>query len=279
VSVAWPPASDEASGRTTSRVQLFRFVDRSRTIRLPDGRRVPRTLDTTVRYPATGGSYPLIVFAHGFALTPVTYEALLSAWARASYVVAAPWFPLEKANAPGGPKESDLVNEPRDISFVISRLLALNGRTGGVLAGRIDPTQIAVAGHSDGGVAAIARAYGRHLRDRRLRAAIVMSGAELPGMGAFPRGGPALLAMQGTADAINSPGTTASYFRLARRPKFLVWLLGAGHRPPYTVQEPQLGIVEAATTAFFDHYLKGLPLGAFERAAKRPRLPRLVAEP
>ncbi len=173
---------------------------------------MPRTLDTTVRYPTTGGPYPLIVFAHGFALTPVTYGVLLSAWARAGYVVAAPWFPLEKANAPGGPKESDLINEPNDISFVISRLLTLNGRLGGVLAGRIDPTKIAVAGHSDGGVAALAVAYGRHLRDRRLRAAIVMSGAELRGMGAFPRQGPALLAMQGTADTINSPGTTRLVF-------------------------------------------------------------------
>ena len=112
VGVALPPASDEASGRTTSRVQLFRFVDRSRTIRLPDGRRVPRTLDTTVRYPATGGSYPLIVFAHGFALTPVTYQALLSAWARAGYVVAAPWFPLEKANAPTALRSSTSLTNP-----------------------------------------------------------------------------------------------------------------------------------------------------------------------
>jgi len=279
VGVAWPDSSDEASGKTTSRVRVFRFVDQSRTIRLPDGRRVPRTLETTVRYPANGGSYPLIVFAHGFGLTPVTYEALLRAWVHAGYVVAAPWFPLEKANAPGGPKESDLGNEPRDISFVISRLLALSGRTGGVLAGRIDPTRVAVAGHSDGGVAALAVAYARHLRDRRLRAAIVMSGAELSGMGAFPGGGPALLALQGTADPINSPGTTASYFRLARRPKFLMWLLGAGHRRPYTDQDPQLGIVEAATTSFFDHYLKGLSLAAFERAATRRGLTRLVAEP
>jgi poly(3-hydroxybutyrate) depolymerase len=277
--VARPAPSHLAFGGTTIDTRVFRFVDRSRTIRLPDGKRAPRTIETTVRYPATGGPDPLVVFAHGFALTPAPYEALLNAWARAGYVVAAPWFPLEKANAPGGPNESDLVNEPRDISFVVSRMLGLNGRVGGVLRGRIDPARIAVAGHSDGGVAALAVAYDRHVRDRRLAAAIVMSGAELFGMGAFPRRGPALLAMQGTADPINSPGATASYFRLALRPKFLVWLLRAGHRPPYTVQEPQLGIVEAATTAFLDHYLKGQPLAAFERAGKRPGLTKLIAEP
>ena len=85
-------------------------------------------LTTVVRYPATRGPHPLIVFAHGFALTPATYSRLLRAWTQAGYVVAAPVFPLEDANAPGGPTESDLVNEPRDVSFVVTRLLALNAR-------------------------------------------------------------------------------------------------------------------------------------------------------
>src|SRR5690242_18539158 len=93
------------------RVRVFRFVDHARSIRLPDGRRVPRSLDTVVRYPAVGGPYPLIVFAHGYALTPATYRRLLLAWTAAGYVVAAPAFPLEKADAAGGPDESDLVNE------------------------------------------------------------------------------------------------------------------------------------------------------------------------
>jgi predicted dienelactone hydrolase len=277
-------AASEAGSQTPSRgqafsVRLFRFVDRSRTIRLPDGRRVPRSLETTVRYPATGGPHPLIVFAHGFALTPATYSRLLRAWTQAGYVVAAPSFPLENADAPGGPNESDLVNQPRDVSFVISRLLVLNVRPSGVLEGRIDPSQIAVAGHSDGGVTALAVADDRRFRDRRVRAAIVMSGATLPGMGPFPRSGPPLLAVQGTADTINAPATTADFFRLAGRPKFLLWLLGASHRSPYTDQEPQLGIVEGVTVAFLDRYLKGRPLRALDKAAQRPGLTRLTADP
>jgi pimeloyl-ACP methyl ester carboxylesterase len=260
-------------------VRLFRFVDRSRTIRLPNGKRVPRSLETIVRYPATGGPDPLIVFGHGFALTPAPYNGLLRAWTRAGYVVAAPWFPLENRDAPGGPNESDLVNQPRDVTFLISRLLALNVRPSGVLEGRINPSQIAVAGHSDGGVTALAVAYDRRFRDRRIRAAIVLSGAPLSGMGQFPRRGPPLLAMQGTADRINSPETTASFFRLAQRPKFLLWLLGASHRSPYTDEEPQLGIVERATVAFLDHYLKGRPLRALDKAAQRPGLTRLTADP
>jgi len=237
-------------------------------------------LVTTVRYPTRGHApFPLVVFAHGFALTPAAYDRLLTVWTQAGYVVAAPVFPLENANAPGGPTQSDLVNEPQDISFVITRLLALDARPNGALAGRIDPSQIAVAGHSDGAVAVLAVAYGRRFRDPRVAAAIVLSGAALPGMGPFPRNGPPLLAVQGTADTTNAPATSAAFFRRARRPKFLLWLLGASHLPPYTDQQPQLEIVERATTSFLDHYLKGRPLRSFEQAAQRPGLTRLVADP
>jgi pimeloyl-ACP methyl ester carboxylesterase len=265
-------ASPATPGSPSFQVRTFTFVDTSRTIRLPDGRHVPRKLVTVVRYPVAPGQHPLIVFGHGFALTPGTYTNLLNAWAQASYVVAAPVYPLGNANAPGGPKESDIVNQPRDMSFVIGRLLR-------VLAGTIDPARIAVAGHSDGAVTALAVAYDRRFRDSRIRAAIVLSGAELPRMGPFPRNGPALLAAQGTADPINSPATTASFFQQAHQPKFLLWLLGASHRLPYTTQEPQLAIVERATVAFLDHYLRGQPLRSFENAARHPGLTRLVAEP
>jgi predicted dienelactone hydrolase len=260
-------------------VRVFTFVDHSRTIRLPDGRRVPRTVETVVRLPAAGGPYPLIVFGHGYALTPAAYAGLLRAWAEAGYVVAAPVFPLGNANAPGGPDESDLVNQPRDMSLVITRMLDLNSRKNGVLSGRIDPSRIAVAGHSDGAETALAVAYDRRYRDRRIRAAIVLSGAALPGMGPFPQRGPPLLAVQGTADTTNAPANTSAYFGMARRPKFLLWLLGASHLPPYTDQQPQLGIVERATTAFLDHYLKDRPLHAFSAAAQRPGITRLTADP
>ena len=203
----------------------------------------------------------------------------MGTWAAAGYVVAAPTFPRTSTNAPGGLTEADLVNQPRDMSFVVTKLLAMNARSTSVLRGQIDPTRIAVAGQSDGGITALATAYDSRYRDRRVRAALVLSGARLPGMGTFPRPGPPLLAVQGTADPFNAPATTATYFGLAARPKFLLWLLGASHLPPYTDQQPQLGIVERATIAFVDHYLKGRPLGAFERAARRPNLTRLVAEP
>ena len=108
--------------------RVLTFEDRSRLIRLPGRPPQPRRLVTVVRYPEHAvGPFPLVVFGHGFAVTPAYYYRLLRAWAQAGYVVAAPVFPLGNAHAPGGPVEADIVNQPRDMSFVITRLLAATG--------------------------------------------------------------------------------------------------------------------------------------------------------
>ncbi len=102
---------------------------------------LPRPLTTIIRYPSNlAGPLPLIVFGHGFAVTPRPYAALLTAWARAGYVVAAPVFPLGNGDAPGGPNEADLVNQPRDMSFVITQLLRASAAGSGALARTDRPT-------------------------------------------------------------------------------------------------------------------------------------------
>jgi dienelactone hydrolase len=289
-----PPPSSFAVG-----LRVLRLLDTGRTITLPNGTIEPRTLLTYVRYPALGapgrtdllnapaaradGPFPLIIFGHGFAVTPDLYQRLLQSWARAGYVVAAPVFPLENANAPGGPDESDLTNQPADMSFVISRMLAASSAGSGPFAGLVDPTQIAVTGQSDGGDTALAVAYDPTYRDPRVSAAVILSGAEIPGIGgfAFPAGSPPLLATQGTADTDNPPSATNAFFNIAQRPKYLLKLLGAEHLPPYSDQQPQLGIVERVTIAFFDGYLKHMA-GALRRLVSLGSVPgtaSLLAEP
>ena len=114
-----------------------------------------RTLVTTILYPATGptgggvsagappdksaGPFPLIVFAHGLGATPQDYITLLTDWASEGFVVAAPLFPLSNSEVPGGPDAGDVVNQPKDMSYVIDSVLSdsllpsgtLSGPTGG----------------------------------------------------------------------------------------------------------------------------------------------------
>jgi dienelactone hydrolase len=271
-------SQDPRHGRLATNVavglRVITFVDRSRTVHFLNGSIGPRTLVTEVRYPAFGpagandvrdaapdrgaGPYPLVVFGHGFAVTPAIYSALLDTWARAGYVVAAPVFQLGSPLAPGGPNEADLVNWPADMSFVISAMLSENARASSPLNGLIEPKRIAVSGQSDGGDTALALAFDPARRDPRVDAAVILSGAEIPQFGPFrfPPRGPPLLATQGSADTINLPSATQTFFNVAPGPKFLLTLTGATHLAPYTTAQPYLGIVERVSISFLDRYLK-----------------------
>ena len=274
------------SVRYTVREKVLTFVDRRRSVRRRTGVVEPRRLVTVVRVPRpplarsddARGPFPLVVFLHGFALMPADYRGLLRSWTRAGYVVAAPVLPGENADAPGGPDRADLLNQPGDLRLLIDRLVAAS-RPGGQLDGDVDPSRIAVAGHSDGGNTALAVAYDPRFRSRRIDAAVILAGADLPGVTPFrfPEAGPPLLAVQGTADRINPPADTARFFRRATRPKALLMLRDAGHYGPYMRQQPQLRIVTRVSRAFLDRALKGLALGDVEFAAlgTRGRIARL----
>jgi dienelactone hydrolase len=265
-----------SSARPPVALRVVRLVDTSRVAHFSNGTSGPRVLVTYLRYPTRGRPpFPLVVFAHGFALAPQIYARLLDAWARAGFVVAAPAFPVENAGAPGGPSQSDLLNEPRDLSFVLTRLLAPGSRWRTL----IDPHEVAFAGQSDGAVAALAASYDPRFADRRVDAAMILSGAAPAGFTHPARGSPPLLAVQGTADPINPPADTSTYFGLMNRPKFLLWLLGASHLPPYTSDDRWAGVVERATIAFLDHTLRDAPLRRLLAAGTQAGLARLSADP
>jgi predicted dienelactone hydrolase len=260
-------------------VRLVTFVDTSRSVpalHTVTGKPGPRILVTEVWYPALGapggavrpgappslaaGPYPLVVFAPGFDRDPSSYVPLLTAWARAGYVVAAPTFPLTNPRAVGGLDESDIVNQPGDLSFLISRLTRASQGGLGPFAGLIDPARIGVAGHSDGADAALVAADGSCCRDPRIGAVIVMAGAALPWGGRyFTRPGPPLLAIQGSADAFNPPSFTASLFREAPAPKYLLWFPGADHLQPFVGSGPLEAVVREVSVAFLDRFLGDRP--------------------
>ena len=223
-----------------------------------------RLLPTSVRYPRVGTRagrvrFPLVVFSQGFDEPVSGYSGLLNAWARAGYVVAAPTYPLTDPSSPGGVNESDIVNHPADLRFVISALKAAAGNARSPLYGVIDPRAVAIAGQSDGGDVSLAVAANSCCRDSTVKAAMILSGAELTAFGgAYYAGGgnPPLLVVQGSADPINVPGCSAQLYNQAAPPKYYLDLAGAQHLPPYTDPGPTRRGVERTTIAFLDKFLK-----------------------
>jgi predicted dienelactone hydrolase len=104
----------------------------------------------------TGGPYPLVVFSHGFALSPIVYSTLVEHCASQGYVVLAPEHNESfDGSLTGFWKE--LIDRPVDIRRTIDHAEQLS-RSGEPLAGMIDLDDVAVVGHSYGGYTALAAA-------------------------------------------------------------------------------------------------------------------------
>ena len=247
------------------------FVDPARPT--PPNGAVPghpgRTLAVTVFYPSRpsprfqavappdhrAAPYPLVVFAHGFPSDPAGYTPLLQAWASSGYVVAAPTFPLTNPSAPGGPDLADYVNQPGDLSFVVTQLEAQSRAPRGTLSGMVDPDAVGAAGHSLGGVTTLGLVANSCCRDPRIKAAVVMAGDQL----AYPGGRaefPAvpLLFVHGSADPVVPYASSIAAFDAAMAPKGLLTIRGGDHEAP--VAGDAFDAVVRTTRAFLDLYLK-----------------------
>jgi dienelactone hydrolase len=221
-----------------------------------------------------------MVFAPGFRQCARSYSDLLAQWATAGYVVAAVDFPLTSCATPS-PDEADLANQPADVAFVIRRLLELSGNRGSRLAGLIDPAEIAVSGHSDGGDTVAAVAAATCCRDRQVRAAVVLAGAEWPPLPGRWFAGPAppMLFVQGTADTWNFPAASEQLYRADTTGwRYYLNLPGADHFAPYEGDGTPEPIVARVTIDFLDYYLLGEQdrLGAMRRASKVPGVAEMV---
>jgi predicted dienelactone hydrolase len=205
------------------------------------------------------GLFPLVVFAPGYRQCQASYTSLLSTWASAGYAVAAVQFPRTNCHV-RYPDEADLANQPADVRYVISQLLTLSARPGGPIPGLIDPSQIAVAGHSDGGDTVAAVVGNTCCLDHRVKAAVVLAGAQWPPLGGrlFPRPSPPVLFVQGSADTWNPPPASEQLYEADRGgSRYYLDLPGADHFSPYEGAGRPEPVVARVTIDFLDRYVAG----------------------
>jgi fermentation-respiration switch protein FrsA (DUF1100 family) len=235
-----PPTRTTAAPAAPRTAPAGDFAVGTRTLDLRRG--AARPLPTTVWYPEDGdGPFPLILFSHGFTGTPADYAPVLRDWAEAGFVVAAPSYP-HTARGVADLDPFDVMNQPDDASYVISRLLERD-RT-------IDPDRIAAAGHSAGGITTIGLFSGD--RDDRLIAGAVLAGRlVLPAPFA---GSPApLLFVHGRLDRTVPYAAGLAAFNAVPWPKAMLSVTGAGH----VAIASELGPVVATTTDFWRWSLYG----------------------
>ena len=216
------------------------------------------------------GPYPVIVFAHGFDVDPNTYRVLLVSWVEAGYVVVAPFFPDTSLAAiqaqHGADTESDMFNQPGDVTFVVSQVVgAARGSPpphAAYLAGLVDPARLVLAGQSDGADTIAALLYDHEYSGTlasmgvQPTAVALLSGAEwareqdvysAPG-----GGGPPALVVQSLTDSCNDPADSSRLYNMLTGSKWFLALEDATHLGPYVGDGAAAATVEQVTVGFFD---------------------------
>ncbi len=266
------------------------FVDSSRSV--PDYATQPpsvaakvRSLPTTIWLPTSSApvhTRPLVLFAAGYDSYPGVYAPLLTAWAKAGFVVAAPTFPDEnpaEVVAQRTNTEGDLANEPADLAYVGHALEQASAHRSGLcpgVFGMIDPHVLVVAGHSDGAIAAALFAFGtgsdpQGVSESTLRAgfslrgALIFSGAEA-GLGPYGAPDPSLplLMVQSAGDHCNPERDAVALYQAIRvDERFFLLLRSAQHRSPFDgSDERALTLVTATSIRFLRLSVRNARIGA-----------------
>jgi predicted dienelactone hydrolase len=220
-----------------------------------DGRR----LETVVRFPADrdAGPFPMVVFAHGYATRTGAYEFVLDGIAASGLVVVAPEFPFTSTAYGGDIGGRDVEAQVDDVRHAITAVRDLSRAGGSPLEGLVPDGPVGVIGHSDGGVTAGAVAFASQVRDTRIGAAVLLSGARSDFGGAwFPAGSPALLAVHGDADGVNPFGASQTLYSSNRSgsPRYLVAVPGGGHDDSFVGLRSRRAVV-ALVVDFLRAYL------------------------
>ena len=252
-----------------------------------------RDVPVKIYYPADGNtSCPVIIFSHGLGGSRDGYEYLGRHWASWGYVSV---HVQHKGSDSDAVKNADgdimlamkksaadphnFIDRPKDISFAIDRLETLNTESG-IFKNRLDMHYVGVAGHSFGAYTTLAVAgqqvggwlFHKSFADPRVKAIISMSAPAnklQKTNGAYDNISLPCMHMTGTLDESVIGNTAASDRRIPfdcikASGQYLITFNGGDHMI-FSGQTKHTGaindehfqsLIKAATTAFWDAYLK-----------------------
>jgi dienelactone hydrolase len=271
-----PAHTEQKAEVTQDKLQRHEFVlfDRERVT--PEAGKEPELAERRLRLlvwvgPMTSewaGKYPLLVMAHGLGGLPDKFEAFAQALANAGVVVAALQFPLTNQNAPAGSTAGmhDLLNQPGDVSFVITWLLQSVSDAESALYKRFDANKLAVLGHSYGGATVLGLTRYDCCLDKRVWISILVAAATQLNAIAFRQAapnsdGPPTLIIHGRDDHIINYASSEKLYPLLSSPCFFLGIPDTGHsdllesqtQPPDTARE----ITQRAVKSFIAEFLMG----------------------
>jgi len=230
------------------------FVDPTRPTSTPGNAAYAskRILPTDIYIPTATTPRPLIMFSHGYHGAPAKFSLLFGAWARAGYMVAAPQFPLTSTRGAPYDQVTDFVNQPGDISFVLTQLLH------GPLRSQIDSSRIAAAGLSLGGGTTYGLIDNPCCLDTRYRAAAIFDGLRLPFTKPFRKNTvPVLIAHIDTDIAVPYRLAEQWYAQSASPKWFLTFHTGAHPEAYENTKSPHDHTAVQTSIDFFDLTLLG----------------------
>jgi hypothetical protein len=154
------------------------------------------------------------------------------------------------------------------------------------LSNLVQRSEVAVAGQSDGGDVSLASSVNTCCRDSRIKAALILSGAEYSVFGGsyFKAGNPPMLVTQGDHDSAllgNAPVCSTNLYNAASAPKYYLDLHGATHLPPYTQHNGWETVVARVSVDFLNAYLRHLKgdIAAMLHAGRLPGVATITSGP